>query len=183
MHRSSSKMLLILLTLAVFFSTFAATPNDEKKTLTLIEVRYVPGAGIVLLFNSTGLTSKEIQGGSAHVHSIDYDMSCGFKDDSQVVRCTIPTKLSQYAGETFRAHLAGFLFYPKLPAAKTDPLVCTDEETIWYTVGIYYNGNLAGVQEMEVEVYEIWQEIIATDPDFAGFSMRILDRYCGPQPI
>ena len=175
-------MLLILLTVAVFFSAVASAPA-EKKTLTLLEVRYVQGAGIVLLFDSTDLSAKEIQGGTARVHSNLYDMACGFKDESSVVRCTIPAKLSRYSGEIFRATLAGFVFFPKIPAPKTEPLKCSEIETIWYTVGIYYNDDLADIQEMPAEVYEIWLDIIETDPDFEGITFRILDRYCGPQLI
>lgn len=183
MHRRSSKLLSMLLTLAVFFSAVAAAP-DDKKTLTLIEVRYVQGAGIVLLFDSTGLTGKDIQGGTAHVHSRDYDVSCGFKDDTQVVRCTIPANLSRYAGETFRASVAGFLFWPKIPSAKLGPLVCAEDETLWYTVGVYIDDIFVPpTEEMPAEVYAIWLEIIASDPDLEGISLRILDRYCGPYVI
>lgn len=181
MHKSLSKTLTILLTLAVFFSTVAAAPA-ENKSLVLLEVRHVQGAGIILLFDSTGMTNKDIQGGTANVHSIAYDMSCGFKDESDVVRCLIPASLSRYAGETFRAYLAGFLFWPKIPAPRSAPLVCTEEQIIWYTVGIFEDGVPIETEEMPAEIYEWWVEIIAQNPeDFAGITLKILDRYCGPQ--
>lgn len=183
MQRRASKMLLILLTLAVFFSTVAAAPA-EKKSLTLIEARYVQGAGIVILFDSTGLTSNDIQGGTAFVHSISYDMSCQFKDETDVVRCIIPASLSRYAGETFRAVLAGFVFWPKMPGPRPGALKCSDEESLWYTVYIYEDGEWIATWEMAAEIYEMWLELIAEFPDDLGaFSFRIVDRYCSPVEV
>ncbi len=183
MQRRSSKLLLMLLALAVCFSTVAAAP-PEKKSLTLIEARYVQGAGIVLLFDSTGLTKKDIQGGTAFVHSISYEMSCGFKDDTDVVRCLIPTSLSRYAGETFRAVLAGFVFWPKMPGPRSGPLICEEDETVWYSVDFYDAGVYVETEEMPAEIYEVWLILIAAYPEDLGtISLDIVDRYCGPQII
>lgn len=176
-------MLLMLLTVAVFFSTVAAAPA-EKKTLTLIEARYVQGAGIVILFDSTGLTGNDIQGGTAFVHSIAYDMSCGFKDQTDVVRCLIPTSLSRYAGETFRAVLAGFVFWPIMPGPREGALKCEADESLWYTVYIYEDDVFVESEQMPAEIYEWWLDIIAQYPDeFEGITLRIADRYCGPLVI
>jgi hypothetical protein len=182
MQRSSSKLLVMLLTLAVFFSSVAATPA-ENKSLILNEVRHVPGAGIVLLFDSTGLTYNDIQGGTAFVHSNSYNMYCNFKDETDVVRCIIPGSLTRYAGETFRAKLAGFLFWPKIPAPKSGPLVCSDQESLWYTVYIYEDGVFVESEEMPAEIYEWWLEIIPQFPEFNGITLEIADRYCGAKVI
>ena len=182
MQTSSSKMLLMLLTLSVFFSAVAAAPA-EKKSLVLIEVRYVPGAGIVLLFDSTGLTHNDIQSGTAQVHSNPYDMYCAFKDETDVVRCIIPGSLTRYGGETFRANLAGFVFWARLPMPKTGPLVCSDDESLWYTVYIYDDGVFEESEEMPAEIYEWWLELIDDYPQLDQITLKIVDRYCGPKVI
>jgi hypothetical protein len=172
----------MLLTLAVFFSTVAAAPAERKK-LALIEVRVVQGAGIVLLFDSTGLTDRDIEGGTAYAHSNLYDMSCNFKDETDVVRCIIPGSLTRYGGETFRIHLAGFVFWAKLPMPKSGPLVCSDDESLWYTVYIYEDGEFVDSEEMPAEIYEWWLELISLYPELGSISLEIVDRYCGPKVI
>lgn len=183
MQRRSSKILVMLLALAVVFSTVAAAPA-EKKTLTLIEARYVQGAGIVILFDSTGLTGNDIQGGTAFVHSIAYEMSCGFKDQTDVVRCLIPTSLSRYAGETFRAVLAGFVFWPIMPGPKAGPLKCEADESLWYTINIYVDGVWEDSDRISAELYEWLLELMEDYPEeFDGITIEIADRFCGPLVI
>lgn len=179
MQRTSSKILVILLTLAVFFSSVAATPA-EKKTLTLTEARYVQGVGIVILFDSTGLDNNDIQNGTAYIHSNSYDMSCEFKDETTVIRCVIGGGLSRYSGETFRATLAGFVFWATLPGPKA--LLCADDQSIWYTVHIYQDDELVDTQEMPVEVYRWLLDLISERPDL-DIIMKIFDKYCGPKII
>lgn len=179
MQRSSSKMLVMLLALAVFSSSVAAAPA-EKKTLSLIEARYIQGVGIVILFDSTGLEGNDIQDGTAYIHSNSYKMSCEFKDETDVIRCVISGGLSRYAGETFRVNLAGFLFWATLPGPKA--LLCSDDQSVWYTVHIYQDGELVDTQEMPVQVYRWLLDLISERPDL-DLILKIFDKYCGPKVI
>ena len=177
MQRRSSKFVLILLTFIIFFSTVAAAPF-EAKSLTLLDVRFIKGVGIVLLFDSTGLTQKDLKDGTVDVHSGLYKMSCGFKDDTEVVRCVINGTLTQYAGENFSGNLAGFAFFGKIPELQEpEAFACSDEESLWYVVNIY---GFEGPESLEIpaEFYDSFAEFISQIYE-GTVTLEIVDQFCG----
>lgn len=179
MQRSSSKLLILLLAMAVSFSTMAAAPA-ENKSLSLIEARYIQGVGIVILFDSAGFNTNDLQNGTAYIHSNSYRMSCEFKDETAVIRCVIGGGLSRYVGETFRVNLAGFLFWATLPGPKA--LLCTDDQSVWYTVHVYQDDELVDTQEMPFESYRWLLDQVLEHPEL-HIILRIFDKYCGPKVI
>jgi hypothetical protein len=181
MQRRSSKFLLILLTFVIFFSTVAAAPF-QNKSLTLLEVRFIKGVGIVLLFDSTGLTKKDLKGGTVDVHSGLYKMSCEFKDDTEVVRCVIKGSLVQYAGENFSGELAGFAFFGMIPELKEPKeFACSDEESLWYVVNVYGDGEPYSI-DVPAEIYDFLVEWI-TEWSEGTMTLEIADTYCGEKII
>lgn len=135
-----SKPVAVLLSLVVFLSTFAANPLS--KSVTFLEARYVPGVGIVLLFDTTGLKKSDLRGATIIVHSNEYKLSCNFKDgdekdDSNTVRCVAPGGLSQWAGESFTAYLAGYIFNGIVPAEKRDAASCPEGEELWLSITVF----------------------------------------------
>jgi len=61
MRKGFSKLFIIFMTLGIFLSNVAAVPTQNKSVI-LTDVRYVNGVGIVLLFDTTGLTKKDLRG-------------------------------------------------------------------------------------------------------------------------
>lgn len=180
MQRHSSKFLLLILTFVIFFSTVAAAPF-QSKSLTLLDVRFIRGVGIVLLFDSTGLTRKDLNGGTVDVHSGNYKMSCGFKDDTKVVRCVIKGTLVQYAGEYFSGNLAGFAFFGIIPEFKEPQSTCSDDESVWYVVAVYGDGEPYSI-DIPAEIYDFLVEWI-TEWSEGTITLTITDTYCGEQVI
>ncbi len=178
MQRRSSKFLLMLLTFIILFSTVAAAPF-EAKSLTLLDVRFIHGVGIVLLFDSTGLTQRDIRTGTADVHSNSHKMSCGFKDDTQVVRCVINGTLTQYAGENFSGELAGFAFFGIIPELKEPAPICPDQQVLWVVVSVYQYGELVdGPFEIPAEFYDSFVAFISAIYEGTA-TVEVTDTHCG----
>jgi hypothetical protein len=173
---------LIFLTFIILFSTVAAAPI-EAKSFTLLDVRFIKGVGIVLLFDSTGLTKKDLRGGTVDVHSGTYKMSCGFQDDTQTIRCVIKGSLVQYAGENFSGELAGFAFFGKIPELKESEPICSDEQVIWYVINVYQFGELVYDSiEIPAQYYDSFASFISAM--FEGTAtLEITDTYCGENVI
>ena len=181
MHKGFSKLFIIFMTLGIFLSNVAAV-SAQNKSVILTDIRYVNGVGIVLLFDTSGLTKKDLRGGAALVHSSTYDMSCSFKDDTAVVRCVIPGGLSKYAGESFSATLAGFRFWGEVPADKA--AACSDGQSLWYSVDVYDHGELVDSGEIPAEFYSWLVNLIASYPDeLEGVSLQISGQFCGEEIV
>jgi len=181
MHKGFSKLFIVFMTLGIFLSNVAAIAT-QNKSVTLTDVRYVNGVGIVLLFDTTGLTKKDLRGGAALVHSSTYDMSCGFKDDTSVVRCVIPGGLTKYAGESFSVTLAGFRFWGEIPAHNSP--TCPAGQSLWYSVDVYDHGELVDSGEIPAQFYDLLASIIASYPDeFEGVSLQISGHFCGEEIV
>jgi hypothetical protein len=134
--------LALFIVLAVFFSSFAA--NMAGKSATFLEVRYVPGVGVVLLFETTGLTKSDLRGASIFVHSSSYNLSCNFKDgnkkdETRIVRCVAPGGLTEWAGEMFSGHFAGIHFSGIMPAKKVpaEQSGCPAGQELWISWQAY----------------------------------------------
>jgi hypothetical protein len=168
---------LIFLTFIIFFSTVAAAPF-EAKSLALLDVRFINGVGIVLLFDSTGLSKKDLKDGTVDVHSGTYKMSCEFKDDTDIVRCVIKGSLVQYGGEALSGNLAGFTFFGIVPEWKEpEAFACSDEESLWYVVNIYGFEEPDSI-EIPAEFYDSFAEFISQF--FEGtVTLEIVDQFCG----
>ena len=181
MRKGFSKLFIIFMTLSIFLSNVAAIPAQNKSVI-LTDVRYVNGVGIVLLFDTTGLTKKDLRGGAVLVHSSTYDMSCNFKDDTSVVRCVIPGGLSKYAGESFSATLAGFRFWGEVPAERTS--TCSDGQSLWYSVDVYDHGEFVDSGTIPAEFYDFLVNLIASHPDeLEGISLQISEQFCGEEIV
>ena len=181
MRQGFSKLFIIFMTLGIFLSNVAAVPTQNKSVI-LTDVRYVNGVGIVLLFDTTGLTKKDLRGGAALVHSSTYNMSCSFKDDTSVVRCVIPGGLSKYAGESFSATLAGFRFWGEVPA--DNAVTCPAGQSLWYSVDVYDHGELVDSGEIPAQFYDLLVSIIAGYPDeFEGVGLHISGQFCGEEIV
>jgi hypothetical protein len=181
MQKGLSKLFIMLMTLGIFLSNVAAVPAQNKSVI-LTDVRYVNGVGIVLLFDTTGLTKRDLRGATALVHSSTYDMSCSFKGDTSVVRCVIPGGLSKYAGESFSATLAGFRFWGEVPADKSG--TCSDGQSLWYSVDVYDHGELVDSGEIPAEFYSFLVNLIASQPDeLEGISLQISGQFCGEEIV
>jgi hypothetical protein len=181
MQKGLSKLFIMLMTLGIFLSNVAAVPAQNKSVI-LTDVRYVNGVGIVLLFDTTGLTKKDLRGATALVHSSTYDMSCSFKGDTSVVRCVIPGGLSKYAGESFSATLAGFRFWGEVPADKN--ATCSNGQSLWYSVDVYDHGELVDSGEIPAEFYSFLVNLIASQPDeLEGISLQISGQFCGEEVV
>jgi len=181
MPKGFSTLFIVFVTLAIFLSTIAAAPLQNKSVI-LTDVRYVNGVGIVLLFDTTDLTKKDLRGGDAFVHSSSYKMSCGFKGDTSVVRCVIPGGLSKYAGESFSATLAGFRFWGEVPA--DERVSCSAGQSLWYSVDVYVDGEVVDSGDIPAVIYNFIHDIIASSPgDFEGLNLHVSGQFCGEEII
>lgn len=184
MHRRLATLFVVLLSMAILASTVAAAPA-ENKSVSFISAYYNNGTGIVLLFETTGLTNKNLKNNSLFAHSNNYKMSCNFKDDTSMVRCVIPGGLSQYAGESFSGTLAGFAFWGQIPERKTEEgLTCPDGQSLWYAFDAYVDGEYDGSGDIPAEFYGFLLELISGLPEeFGEVSIQITGQYCGEEVI
>lgn len=174
----------VVLILVTIFASSVGAAASENKSVTLISSTFNSGTGIVLLFQTSGLTQKDLKSGSVFAHSNEYPMSCNFKDDSTVVRCVIPGGLTQYAGESFSGTLAGFRFWSQIPERKADELTCPEGQSLWYTVNVYFDGELGESGDIPVEFYGFLLDLLASFPEeFEGITLEIAGQYCGEEVI
>ena len=177
MKKSLSVVFVALVAMAVFASTAFAAPAQDNKSVTLIGVDYQMG-GIVLLFQTSGLSKGDLKNASFFAHSNNYDIFCQFKDDTTVVRCVVSKKLSAYAGEGFQVTLAGFRFWGVLPEAQD----CFSGDIMWYPIEGYYQGEYLGAQNIPAWVWELFEdEGILEYYASEGFVINITgDAFCAP---
>jgi len=166
----------ILAAMAVFTTSAFAAPAG--KNVNLLSVSYEKG-GIVLLFETSGLTRADLKNTSFYADSNNQKMSCGFVDHTTTVRCTVSKALAGRGD--FYVTLAGFGFWEKLPEPRGLSITCEDGEIPWYKITVYENGELVDSGELPVWV---WQEIVSLGilDELAedGITFRIADIFCGP---
>ena len=173
----------VFLLIAIFASSVSAAPA-ENKSVTLISTTFNSGTGIVLLFQSSGLTQKDLKNASVFAHSNEYPMSCGFKDETSVVRCIIPGGLTQYAGESLSGTLAGFRFWSKIPERKADQRTCPEGQSLWYTVNVYFDGELGESGDLPAEFYGFLLDLLASYPEeFEGITLEVAGQFCGEEVV
>ena len=178
MLKWSWTLVVVLIFAAIFASSVGAAPS-ENKSVTLINATFNEGTGIVLLFETSGLTKNDLKNASVFANSNEYRMSCSFKDDSSIVRCVIPGGLTQYAGESFSGVLAGFRFWGEIPERKSDELTCPEGQTLWYLLAIYEYGEYLGSDYLPAEIYAYILELIASNPEeLGGISVQITGQFC-----
>lgn len=177
-----SRAVAALLSLVVFLTSFAAN-SLISKSLTFLEARYVPGTGIVLLFESTGLKKSDLRGATIYVHSNSYKLSCSFKDgddkdESRIVRCVASGGLSDWAGETFTAYLAGYSFNGIIPAEKSNATAtCAEGEELSVLVIILLEGEfLEGGWITADSFYAYLAPVLQQE----GLDYEILNQACFP---
>ena len=171
-------MVVVFLFMAIFASSVGAGPA-ENKSVNLIRATFNEGTGIVLLFETSGLTKKDLKHASVFANSNEYEMSCSFKDDSSIVRCVIPGGLTQFAGESFSGVLAGFRFWGEIPERKADELTCPEGQTLWYLLAVYEYGEYLGSDYLPAEIYVYILELIASNPEeLGGISVQITGQFC-----
>lgn len=139
MKKRFSVLLAVLVTMMVFVSNVLAAPA-ESKSVKLVSVTYQHG-GIVLIFETSGLTKDDLKNHTFVATSTQQDMYCNFVDDSAKVRCVISKGL---AGQgDFHGSLAGFAFSGKLPEARSfSAPSCPTGQVLWYYVNEYFSGIL-----------------------------------------
>jgi hypothetical protein len=176
MKKYFSILFAVLAALTIFTSTvFAASGN---KSVTLVSVSYQKG-GIVLLFDTAGLTKGDLKDTSFFAKSNNHKMFCNFVDDTTKVRCTVSKGLA--GGGEFYATLAGFGFWGVLPEPKSFGPVCTDGEIVWYTINVYESGELVDSGELPAW---LWSELVAEgiidEAAEFGITFEITGTLCAP---
>lgn len=176
-----SRSVALFISIVVFLSSFAANPLS--KSVTFLEARYVPGTGIVLLFETTGLKKSDLRGATINVHSNQYDLSCSFKDagkndETKIVRCVASGGLTEYAGESFTAFLAGYGFSGIVPAEKIGEASssCPEGEELWLLITIFDNED-----EFTITVpAELFYSFILPLIQEEDLGYQIIDQACFP---
>ena len=179
MRRRLSVLFMVLVALAVFTSTALAAPLAVGKSVTLLSVEYNKG-GIVLLFETSGLTKADLKDNSFHADSNFQDMYCTFAGGTTIVRCTVSKGLAGLGG--FHATLAGFAFWGELPQARSLELQCADGEEPWYAIDVYEYGEYVDSGEIPVEIWNLFEaegifDLLAEE---LGITFEITDTFCGP---
>lgn len=180
MKRHLSVLFMVLVALAVFTSTALAAPLAVGKSVTLLSVEYNKG-GIVLLFETSGLTKADLKDNSFYADSNSQGMYCTFVDETTIVRCTVSKALAGLGG--FHATLAGFDFWGELPQARSFGLQCAEGEEPWYAFDVYEFGEYADSGELPVEFWELLEsegifEVLAEE---LGITFEITGEFCGPE--
>ena len=176
MKKSLSILFSVFTALMVFTTTAFAAPAG--RSVTLSSISYQKG-GIVLIFETSGLTKADLKDNAFFADSNGQKMSCNFVDHTTTVRCTVSKAL---AGKgAFHVTLAGFGFWGELPEDRNLLISCDEGEEPWYIINVYENGEL--VESGEVPVW-IWNELVSlgfTDElENEGITFEIVNVFCGP---
>jgi len=151
MKKYLSIILAVFAITAIFTSSVLAAP--ASKSVNLLSVSYTQG-GVVLIFQTSGLTRGDLKGATIYANSNWHKMYCTFIDNTTKVRCTIANKL---AGKgSFRAVLAGFGFWGTLPQPKAPS--CEPGQIPWYSFNQYYNGTFVLSGKMPVWLWNTYEE-------------------------
>ncbi len=122
---------LSLLLLAALFAT-TATPAlaAKEKSVTLLDIRFVLGKGIVFIFELDGeFKEKDLQG-YVRVAYNDYPLSCSLKENNQVKCMSDKVGIGNFEGQSAAIYFAGFAFSGIIPGKPWYP--CSSYEfTIW----------------------------------------------------
>lgn len=170
--------LLSLFVASVFSTTASAAPGSKR--VVLLSTEYQSG-GIVLIFETSGLTNADLKNAYVYANSQWYKMYCKYKDDTTNVRCSFTKKL---AGQgNFAATLGGFAFWGTLPEAKEiiegsgpAPLcpagqtaiyhldaTCSHGIHVTYNIFVSSGGNLADVVQAEVNLWASFSDPITVN--------------------
>jgi hypothetical protein len=171
------KNLLVLFTVFVLLSISATNvlAASTTKHVSLISATYQDG-GIVLIFETSGLTKADLKNNSFYADSNSQKMYCNFVDESTKVRCLVSKKL---AGQgDFHVTLAGFGFWGQLPEARDG---CDDDEVEWYSLDEYIEGEYNMSGDIPAWLWDFaketgWLDELAS----AGVTYTITDEFCGP---
>jgi len=178
MKKRLSVLFVVLAVTAIFASTVFAAPADGK-SVKLIGVDYNKG-GVVLTFETSGLTQADLNGAALFANSNDQGIYCNFVDNTTTVRCTAAKKLAGDGG--FKVTLAGFTFWGELPGER-DLQACGVGEMLWYTYDYYVNGELV-YSGAEVPAF-IWDEHEASGGFIIdaqnGWTYEITGSFCAPE--
>jgi hypothetical protein len=173
MKRHFSVVLAMLSILAMFPTNAFAAAGSKKVALSSIE--YQQG-GIVLLFETSGLSKADLRNNSFYADSNFQKMSCNFVDHTTTVRCVVSRALAGHGN--FRATLAGFAFWGEIPEPR---FRCEGGEIAWYSIDVYQNGELVDSGELPVW---IWKEFVSLgildDAASEGVTFDITNTFCGP---
>ena len=177
MKKRFSVLFVVLVLMSIFTSTVFAAPAASK-SVSLVSIQYQAG-GIVLLFETSGLTNADLKDNSFYADSNDQKMSCNFVDDTTKVRCTVSKALAGEGG--FHGTLAGFGFWGELPQPRSFDLVCAAGEIAWLTIDVFENGEL--VFSGEIPAW-IWDEITSDGAldELAemGIIFQVTGAFCAP---
>jgi hypothetical protein len=177
MRTRFSAPLALFLALAILLSSFAAS-SMAAKSVSLLEVRYVDGVGVVFLFDTAGLKNADIKKGAYIIfRSTYYDLACDFKDDETTVRCVVRGGLTEWAGDPVCGELAGFPFCGTMPARRVAELVCEEGTELWYLIVTLVEG--VPVDVFPVRAVDFYEFILPMLND-EGMDYQILDAACLP---
>lgn len=178
MKKIISISFVVLAIMAVFASTVFAAPAG--KNATLVSVEYQKG-GIVLLFQTSGLTKADFKNNSFYADSNNQNIYCNFVSDTTIVRCVVSKSLAGMGD--FRGTLAGFGFSGELPQARTFDnatnvtLTCSNGDVLWYTIDWYSNGVFQFSSTIPAYIYDVaWQG--ATNIN----DIVVTGTFCAPKP-
>jgi len=177
MRKYLSIVFAVLAITAIFTSSVLAAP--ASKNASLLSVNYNQG-GVVLIFQTSGLTKADLKGATLYANSNWYKMYCTFIDNTTKVRCTVASKMAG-KGE-FYATLAEFGFWGSLPQPKT--ISCQTGEIPWYSYNEYYNGTFTLSSEIPVW---LWEQLEA-DGSFdalakIGLTYEITGAFCSSEEL
>src|ERR1051325_4515213 len=151
MKKGLSALFFVLVAASMLVSNvFAAPAQSSNMNATLTSTTYQRG-GVVLLFQTTGLSKSDLKNISLTAHLKQWDISCNFIDDTSDVRCVVTKKLSKFDGEEFHGALAGFYFSGTIPSARiftsnvTNMLVITNNLVITETPVVTNTSSLVDI--------------------------------------
>src|SRR5919108_961301 len=111
-----------LIAIVMLTSAFAFNTGKAKAAglMIYLDGRFVPGKGVVFLFEPDDHKYKDLKGASIFAGSNDHNLSCSFneEDGEKTVVCVVGGGITRYAGQTGVIYLAGQIFYVTIPERK-----------------------------------------------------------------
>jgi hypothetical protein len=118
MKKSVFTIVILISVLAVLLTTAGASPY---RNATLNTIKYVPGKGVVLLFDLYG-TFYDADYMNAHIF-VDkqvFHLHCYEKNDVQAI-CEAPGTINQFHGQVAGGGFAGFSYKTRIPNITQSP--------------------------------------------------------------
>jgi hypothetical protein len=143
------RLVRIFMLISVLAMLGIAAAPFEARSIRLLESRFVPGKGVVFLFETTGTyTNSELASAFSYGGGQSLDVYCKVKNGANQISCMVKL-VNEYANQEIMVSLVGQGFWVNVPERSEE------EEQCIPVVDVVYNPQVGGVQTIAYKNFQI----------------------------